>query len=206
MDLGAPAEVGMTLAIFCWKYHTTNTKTTGSLTLALCLTPATGVRNGKFCRLISYGLAPLQDRRLWNLTDLEFDLPASLNVIFDDVIGFFIYGFLWMFNSNLWPNYAPSQNIRLRNLSDIEFDLSRSLKVKCDSVIGLPIYYAFLLMFNSNIWPNSAPLQDIRLRNLIDLGFDLSRLLKVKCDDVIVLVIHVFLFTYTVFTCLTLTT
>ncbi len=61
-------------------------------------------------------------------------------------------------------------------------------------------------MFNSNIWPNSAPLQDIRLQNLSDLEFDLSRSLKVKCDDVIGLAIHGFLLTYTVITCLTLTT
>ncbi len=61
-------------------------------------------------------------------------------------------------------------------------------------------------MFNSNIWPNSAPLQDIRLQNLSDLEFDLSRSLKVKCDDVIGLAIYGFLLTYTVITCLTLTT
>ncbi len=131
--------------------------------MALCLTPATGTM-AIFCRLtylIIYGLAPLQDIRLRNLSDLELDLSRSLKVICDDVIGLPIYAFLLMFNSKLWPNSAPSQDIRLQNVSDREFDLSRSLKVKCDSVIELPIY-AFLLMFNSNIWPNSAPLQDVR--------------------------------------------
>ena len=54
--------------------------------------------------------------------------------------------------------------------------------------------------------PNSVPLQDIRLQNLSDLEFHLSRSLKVKCDDVIGLAIHGFLLTYTVVTCLTLTT
>ena len=70
--------------------------------------------------------APLQDIRLRNLSDLEFDLSRSLKVICDDVIGLLIYAFLLMFNSNLWPNSSPSQDIRLRNLSELEFDLSRS--------------------------------------------------------------------------------
>ncbi len=109
-----------------------------------------------------------------------------------------------MFNSKTWPNAAPLQDIRLRNVSDLDFDLSSSLKVKSDDVIGLPIY-AFLLLFNSNIWPNSAPLQDIRLRYASDLQFDLSKSLEVKCD-VIGHAIHAFLLTYTVITCLILTT
>ncbi len=83
-----------------------------------------------------YGLAPLQDIRLRNLSDLEFDLSRSLKVICD-VIGLPIYAFLLTFNSNIWPNSAPLQDIRLRNLRDLEFDLSRSLKVKRHSVIGL---------------------------------------------------------------------
>ncbi len=147
------------------------TKTRGPRTLTLCLTPATGVTNGNFLQtyfIVAYGLAPLQDIRLQNLSDLEFDLSRSLKVICDDVIGLPIYDFLLMFNSNLWPKSAASQDIRLRNLSDLEFDRLRSLKVNCDSAIELSIY-AFLIMFNSNIWHNSAPLQDIRLQNLSDL-------------------------------------
>ncbi len=38
--------------------------------------------------------APLQDRRLRNMSDLEFDLSRSLKVKCDDVIGLAIHGFL----------------------------------------------------------------------------------------------------------------
>ncbi len=38
--------------------------------------------------------APLQDIRLRNLSDLEFDLSRSLKVKCDDVIGLAIHGFL----------------------------------------------------------------------------------------------------------------
>ncbi len=74
-------------------------------TLVICLTPAIGVTNGNFlqtCFIVTYGLAPLQDMRLRNLSDLEFDLSRSLKVICDHVIGLSIYAFLLMFNSNLW--------------------------------------------------------------------------------------------------------
>ena len=86
--------------------------------------------NGNFLHtyfILTYGLGPLQDIRLQNLTDLEFDISMSLEDIWDDVIGLSIYAFLLMFNNNLCPNSA--QNIRPRNLSDLEFDLLRSLKV-----------------------------------------------------------------------------
>ncbi len=69
--------------------------------MALCLTPATGVTNGNFLQtyfIVTYGLAPLQDIRLQNLNDLEFDLSRSLKVICDDVIGLSIYAFLLMLN------------------------------------------------------------------------------------------------------------
>ncbi len=87
--------------------------------------------NGSFLQTyftVTYGLAPVQDIRLRNLSDLEFDLSRSLKVICDDVIGFSKCAFLLMFNSNLWSNSAVLPDIRLRNMSDIEFDLSRSLK------------------------------------------------------------------------------
>ena len=63
------------------------------------------VTNGNFLQtyfIVTYGLAPLQDIRLRNLTDLEFDLLRSLKVICDYVIGLAICAFLLMFN--LWPN------------------------------------------------------------------------------------------------------
>ncbi len=87
---------------------------------------------------------------LKSLIDLEYDLSRSLKVKCDGAIGFPIYGFLLMLNSNIGPNYAPLRDIRLLNLGELDFDLSRSLKVKCDSAIGLPLY-GFLLMINSNI-------------------------------------------------------
>ncbi len=66
--------------------------------MALCLTPATGVTtNVNFLQtyfIVTYGLAPLQDIRLQNLSDLEFDLSRSLKVECDGVNEFFIYGFL----------------------------------------------------------------------------------------------------------------
>ncbi len=39
--------------------------------------------------------------RLQNLSDLDFDLSRSLKVKFDSAIGLPIYGFLFMFNSNM---------------------------------------------------------------------------------------------------------
>ncbi len=65
--------------------------------MALCLTAVTGVTNGNFLQtyfIVTYGLAPLQDVRLQNLSDLEFDLSRSLKVICNDVIGLPIYAFL----------------------------------------------------------------------------------------------------------------
>ncbi len=88
---------------------------------------------------------PLQDIRLQNLSDIEFDLSRSLKVKCDSVIGLPIYAFLSVFNSNIWPNFAPLQDIRLQNRSDLESDLSRSLKVKCD-IIGLVIH-GFVLIY-----------------------------------------------------------
>ncbi len=90
--------------------------TRGPRTLALCLTPANGVTNGNFLQtyfIVTYGLGPLQDIRLQNLSDLEFNLSRSLKVICDDVIGLPTYAFLLMFNSNLLPKSAPSQDFEI---------------------------------------------------------------------------------------------
>ncbi len=89
--------------------------------MALCLTPA--MTNGNFLQtyfIVTYGLAPLQDIRLQNLSDFEFDFSQSLEVKCDSVIELQIYAFFFMFNSNIWPNSAPLQDIRLQNLSDLE--------------------------------------------------------------------------------------
>ena len=77
----------------------------------------------------------------------------SLKVKCDGAIGLLIYGFLLMFNSNIWPNTALLGDISLQNMSDLAFDLSRSLKVKSNGEIGLPIY-DFLLVANSNYMCN----------------------------------------------------
>ncbi len=104
--------------------------------------------------------APLQDIRLRNLSDLEFDLSMSLNGKCDSVIGLLIYAFLLMFNSNIWCISARLQDIYMASkscqvlcqvllsssLRELDFDLSRSLKIKCDGVIGLSTY-GFLLMY-----------------------------------------------------------
>ena len=47
-----------------------------------------------------YNSAPLQDIRLRNLSDLDFDLSGSLKVKCDGVIGLFMYGFLLIYISN----------------------------------------------------------------------------------------------------------
>ncbi len=55
----------------------------------LCLTPATGVTNGNFLQtyfIVTYGLASLQDIRIQNLSDFDFDLLRSLKVKYDSVI------------------------------------------------------------------------------------------------------------------------
>ena len=44
--------------------------------------------------------APLRDIRLWNLSDLDFDLSRSLKVKSNGAVGLSIYEFLLMFNSN----------------------------------------------------------------------------------------------------------
>ncbi len=105
--------------------------------------------------------------RLWNPSDLDFDLSRSLNVQSDDVIRLAIYGFLLMVNGSIGPSAAPLRDTRAWNLSDLDFDLSSSLKVQSDNVIRLAIY-GFLLKVGGKIGPNSAPLQDIRLSNLND--------------------------------------
>ena len=52
-------------------------------------------------------LTRLQDIRLCNPFDLDFDLSRSLKVKTDGVIGLAIYGFLLMVNSNMGPISAP---------------------------------------------------------------------------------------------------
>ncbi len=54
----------------------------------------------------------------------------------DSLIGRPIYGFLLMFNSNIWPNSAPLQDISFQNPSD--FDLSRSLRSNVIASIDSP--------------------------------------------------------------------
>ena len=72
----------------------------------------------------------MPDISLQNLSDHEVDLSRSLKVKCESAIGFPIYGFPLMFNSNI-------------GLGDLEF------KVKCHGAVGLPLYDD-LLVSNSN--------------------------------------------------------
>ena len=47
-----------------------------------------------------------------NPSDLDFDLPGTLEVKSDDVIGLAIYCFLLRINSNIGPNSASLRDIR----------------------------------------------------------------------------------------------
>ena len=62
------------------------------------------------------------------MSDLDIDLTRSLKVKCDSVIGLPIYGFLLLFNINIWPNSAPLQDISFQNLSDLDMDLSSLLR------------------------------------------------------------------------------
>ena len=55
-----------------------------------------------FLLIICPNSAPLQDTKLWNLSDLDFDLSRSLNVKCDHGIGLSIYGFLLI---HIYSNY-----------------------------------------------------------------------------------------------------
>ncbi len=46
-----------------------------------------------------------------HIRHLNFDLLRSLKVKCDSVSGLPIYGFILMFNSNIWPDSAPLQDI-----------------------------------------------------------------------------------------------
>ncbi len=61
----------------------------------------------------------------------------SVKVKCDGGIGFPIYDFLLVFDSNIWPNSAALRDtsIGLRNLSDLDIDLFMSLTVKYESII-----------------------------------------------------------------------
>ncbi len=156
--------------------------------------------------IVTHGLTQLlyeiQIFDIW-VCDLDIDLSRSLKVICDSVIELPIYGFLVISYSNTWANSDPLRDISLRNPSDLDVDLSSSLR--SNVMAPMDSQYMYMLSYNNNIWPNSAALQDMMLQNLSDLEFDLSMPIKVKCD-VIGLAIHGFLLTYTVITCLTLTT
>ena len=62
---------------------------------------------------IGPNVAPLRDIRLWNQSDLDFNLSRSLNVKSDGVIGLAIYAFQFTVNSTIGPNLAPLRDIRV---------------------------------------------------------------------------------------------
>ncbi len=72
-----------------------------------------------FSSNIGPNYAPLLDRSLRNLSDLDFHLSRSLKIECDGVIGLPIYSFLLMFNSSISINVDPLRDIGLGNLSDL---------------------------------------------------------------------------------------
>ncbi len=95
-------------------------------------------------------------------------------VKFEGAIGLAIFGFLLMFNGNLWPNTTPLRDIRSQNLSDLELYLSMLLKFKHYSAIYK--------------WPYKCT---STTQNLNDLDFDLSKSLKIKSNSSTKLHIHI---------------
>ncbi len=67
--------------------------------------------------------APLQDIRLWNLSDLEFDLSRLLKVKCDAIIGLAIPGFLLIY-SNHMPNSHHLALIATQNAFSYMYFLS----------------------------------------------------------------------------------
>ncbi len=57
---------------------------------------------------------------LQKLSDLDFNLLRSLKVKYNGTVGLPICDFLFVFNSNTWPNPAHLREISLRNLSDLD--------------------------------------------------------------------------------------
>ncbi len=75
---------------------------------------------------------------------LYFDLLKSSKVKSDGASGLPINGFLLMFNSNIWPNYAPWPDIKLWNLNGIDIDLSCSPKVKYNGTFVPPYMNSYV--------------------------------------------------------------
>ncbi len=65
--------------------------------------------------------------RFQNLSDLDIEFFKVTEVKCDSIIGFAIYAFLLMFNSNIWPNSARLRDIRFQNKNGLDIDVSRSL-------------------------------------------------------------------------------
>ncbi len=65
-----------------------------------------------------------------NMGILDFDCSRSVRVKCNGAIGLPSFGFLQIFNSNMWPNSTPWRDIRPQNLSDLDFDLSSLLNFK----------------------------------------------------------------------------
>ena len=65
---------------------------------------------------------------LQKLIYLDFDLSRSHKIRCHKTNGLpiYVYGFLEVYNSNIWPNVAYLRERRFQNLSDIDIDFSRS--------------------------------------------------------------------------------
>ncbi len=90
---------------------------------------------------------PLQDTRLRNLSDLEFDLLRSLNVMCDNVIGLPIYAFLLIFNSNIWPNSAPLQDIRLYKIYSLWVTLNLTFQGHSRSNVMMSLDLSYMVSY-----------------------------------------------------------
>ncbi len=80
--------------------------------------------------------APLQDIRLWNLSDLEYDLWRSLKVKCYDVIGLSLYAFLL---SESFELNRAKQHVGNKTKS-LELN-SQSNDVKPNTLLAWPIHY-----------------------------------------------------------------
>ncbi len=66
--------------------------------------------------------APLRDISFQNVSDLDIDFSRKLrsNVILLTT-GLPTYGFLLMFNNNIWPILVHLRHLRFHNMSDLDF-------------------------------------------------------------------------------------
>ncbi len=100
---------------------------------------------------ITLNSAPLQDTRLRNLSDLDFDLSRSLKVKCDGIILLVIYGLL-LFTLMLWPNWVPLPDKALKSEWPWHFQVTHGQIWWCH---WTP--YIYLLHIYSGTWELGTP-------------------------------------------------